>query len=305
MGINDAFNRVNGLQRTLAEWHWKFSAEGDGRWIMLASLPETGIVAQFAAIPTRVRVGGKPFLAGQNVDAFCLRRQDLVQGRVFERTAREFYREFAGSDQLAFLYGFPGSRHLRLGRKRLGYATPRPVAYWLREVHRVAGWRPWSRVEQRFDGAATDELWQRAAGRYESGVVRDARWVERRYVSHPSNRYSYFTAWRKGAPRARGVVRLEGEVVRWTELVWDGEEASDLCALDRALVAFGARHGAHHISTWLDDAASEAEVLTARGWERRPHPESLHFTTVSLSPSLESDDLCRQFRFAMGDSDLV
>jgi len=272
---------------------------------MLASLPEVGIVSQFAAIPTRVRVKEEPFRAGQNVDAFCLRRQELVQGRVFERTAREFYRAFAGPDRLAFLYGFPGTRHLRLGRRRLGYATPRPVCYWLRRVHRVASWRPWSRVEQGFDEAAADELWQRAAARYATGVIRDARWVERRYASHPSTQYSYFTAWRRGEPRARGVVRVEEEIVRWTELVWDGEELSDLRALDRAVLALAIRSGARQVSTWMDDETPEAKLLTQQGWERKAHPESLHFTTVSLTASLESDDLCRQFGVAMGDSDLV
>ena len=44
VAINDGFNRVFGLQRSLAEWWWKFAPDTTAPWIMLAFDEEGRIV---------------------------------------------------------------------------------------------------------------------------------------------------------------------------------------------------------------------------------------------------------------------
>lgn len=304
--INDAFNRINGTVRSLDEWRWKFSREPEGRWIMLTELAGVGVVAQFAAIGTRVMVGGKEYRAGQNVDAFSLRKHELVQARVFERTAREFYRRFGGGDKLSFLFGFPGTRHLLLGRRRLGYAIPRPVSYWRQAAAERSSWRLWWQVEKGFDSRTVDELWARAAGRYPNAVMRDSRWARRRYVSKPGEEYLYLTVRRRRREAEAWAVAKPGpRILRWVDLVWDGRDPAALEVLSRTFLTMAKRSRLPAVELWLDGDERAARVLEEHGWIRMTHPLELNFTIVSFDPSIHADELAATFYVTMGDSDLV
>lgn len=304
--INAAFNRVFGLERPLAEWRWKFPAEPEGRWILLAVAPAGEVLAQYAAAPVRFQVDGRPVRAGQIVDAFCRRRSGLARQGLFPRTVQEFFDRFGAPDRLGLLFGFPGTRHLQLGLAQMGYGRPVPVAYWTRPAVPPAPARGLFRVRAGFEPGAVDRLWRRAAPRYPAAAVRDAAWLGRRFTGRPGVDYLHLGVypWLGRTPRAWAVLRVGEGTLRWAELVWDGDRRA-LAALDAAVAAAAGEAGAERLEAWLAGDPAAAEVLAGRGWERREQPDGLHLTVRSFHPDLDAAAVAGRFYLTMGDADLV
>jgi hypothetical protein len=302
--INRGFNETFGLRRPIEEWRWKFQPEQGGAWIIVAVDPAGEVAAQFTALRVPVQVDGRVLAAGHSVDAFSLPQPGPRQQRLYLKTGREFYRRYGGPE-VAFLFGFPGQRHLRLGRLSLSFTEPMLVPVWRRPATRRRVWWPRYRAEPRADGAAIDELWRRAAHRYPVSPVRDAAWVRRRYDTRPGHGYRHLTLWRRDRIHAWAVVDTAGDLGRVIDLVWDGEDPRALLALDDAAARVTASAGARRLELWLAGDAAAGGVLGAAGWERGHHPERVHMTSVPFAPGLDRADLVARFYLTMGDSDLV
>jgi hypothetical protein len=303
--INRGFNEVFGLERSADEWRWKFQAEPEGRWIVVAVDADGALVAQYAVVPVRFQVDGLRLRAGQPVDAFCLRRPGLVQRGLFTQTVHEFYRSFGAPDKIAFIFGFPGERHMRLGKIRLLYVDPVPVPLWRRSdpVRRLV----WTghRVRRGFDREAVERLWERASSRYPVAAIRDGAWLARRYQGRPGGDYIHLSAWRGGEPRAWTVVRRGADAVLWAELVWDGDDPRALEALDRQVARLARESRVADCEMWLAGDPPAEETFARLGWRRQEHPEHLQLTAVSFHPGVDGVRLIRRLYLTMGDSDLV
>ncbi len=305
--INTGFNAAFGLARPLAEWEWKFAPGPGGRWIVVAEEAGT-IVAHFAVVPVRMQAAGREILAGQAVDSYALRRAGLARQGLFERTVRTFYDLYCAPDRIALLYGFPGTRHLRLGLAQLGYVAPQPVPYWRRTISGTTAPRSlWNsyRVEEGFDAVAVDSLWQRSRSRYPFAAVRDATWLRRRYTARPGVEYLHFAARRWRRCEAWGVLRVVEQTVHWVELIWDGASPRAVAALDSAAAEVARAAGASRLDLWLAGDPAAAAELSRRGWERLPQPDDLHVTFVPFDSALDVAALAPRLYFTLGDSDLV
>lgn len=301
--LNRAFSETFGLARPLAEWEWKFGRVP--REVLLAVDAGGEPVGQFAALPVSVQLDGRLVRAGQAVDVFCRRRPGAVRDRVFLRLAREFFARFGGAGGLAFLFGFPGERHLRLGRLQLGYAQPRPVPLWRRDPgRRPTRWTS-AAVREGFDGEAIDRLWERAAARYPVAVVRDAARAGRRYRGRAGVEYLHLVARRGSLPEAWAVLRHEGEALRWADLVWDGRRPQALAALDRGAMGAARKAGAEGLEQWLGGDPDAEAIFAELGWHREPHPQGLQLTTISFDPEVDASAVARRLYLTLGDSDLV
>jgi len=204
--INEGFNDVFGLQRPVEEWMWKFRPDADGCRVFIAA-SDAQVVAHFAAQRVVVQVDGRSFMAGHTVDAYCRPLPDARRERLYIRTAEAFYQRYGAPGDLDFLFGFPGERHMRLGRLLLKFAEPVIVPVWRRRAdHRQRS--PWwtrYRVETG-SHQALEDLWLRAKDRYPVAVVRDRARAHRRYDDHPSRRYVHLTVVRGGITHAWAVV---------------------------------------------------------------------------------------------------
>lgn len=309
VAINQGFNRAFGLHRSLEEWIWKYPAEPEGRWIMLACGRGGALLAHYGAVPVRLRVGAVTVRAGQISDQFSVPegRQGLGAASTYIKTVNTFYSEFGAPQALAVLYGFPGERALRLGLARLGYGQmqPQPIAVW----HRPAGRRGrlWTghTVRAGFDPRSVDALWRMAGGRYRIGVQRDAAWLARRFTNRPGVEYVHLIAHAHRRPAALAVLRATKATVQWCELVWDGISSRALAALDRVAASIARRLGAGGLEMWLGgDPVAEAE-LADLGWVRGPHPDRLMMVARSFHPEIDVASFSGQFYLTMGDADLV
>lgn len=307
--INDGFNQVFGLHRPIEEWRWKFPAEPEGRWIMLAEDASGCLVGHYAAVPVRLQVGPLEIRAGQPCDVFTRvgTRHGLAAARTYIATVKAFFAEFGVPDRLSVLYGFPGDRALRLGLARLGYdeMSPQPVPVWRRRAARSGRLLTGHRVHSGFVAPTADVLWGRARARYAVAAVRNGGWIGRRFCHRPGVEYDHLTAWRHGEVVALAVVRTAGKLASWAELVWDGEDALALAALDRAVAALARARGADTIEMWLGGDPLASRVLSRLGWEEGSHPDNLVMVAKSFHPEVKAASFAGRFFLTMSDADLV
>lgn len=316
--INRGFQRVFGQARELGEWEWKFPVRERETTILIAE--EDGeVLAHFAALPVSLQLEGRRIRAGQVVDVYSVRRQGL-----FLRLVDRFYEELCGPGGLELIYGFPGDRHFRLGVRRLRYSEPVPVRYWSRRMEPEAGpvagsgrrifrelgrrWKAWTSgmgLRTGPEPAAVDRLWARAASRFPVCAVRNRVWIERRFVNRPGVDYVHRTVWRGGKPAALAVLRPEGPVLHWAELLWDGKDRRTLEELDAEVERVAHRSGVQECRLWLAGDADAEAVLEARGWRPGTEPQDLHLGAVSFLPDLDALEVCRRLYLTMGDADLV
>jgi hypothetical protein len=273
----------------------------------VVAVSESGeIVAHFAALCVDVQVDGRRRMIGQLVDAYARRRADIIDGAVYVKLVREFYRRHGSSTDLQLLFGFPGQRHMRLGRHRLKFANPVLVPVWRRPAEQRRFWWPSQvHVEPTAAVQALDQLWQRAAWRYPVAAIRNGTWLERRFLRRPDNRYVHFTASLKTEIQAWGVLHVAGEVGQWADLVWDGRNDRVLAALDEAVARSAQASGANRLELWLSGDREAERILETRGWIRGAHPAQLQMTALSFDPGLSHDNFLDRFYLTTADSDLV
>ena len=310
--VNRGFNEVFSLARPLKEWRWKYTPEPEGRWILLAVDGDGEILGHYAALGIRFQAEGRTFRAGHIVDSYARRRLSLARRGVFPATVERFFAEYGAPERLALLFGFPGTRHLRLGLAQMGYGEPVPVAYWSRpagvptaEPSRLP-WRRY-RVRKGFDAEAVDRLWERSRERYPFAVVRDAAWLGRRYTGRPGVDYIHLNAVLPGrrTPSAWAVLRVMGESVQWADLIWNGDDSRALAALDREALAIARSEGATKLEMWLGGDTEAGRALAALGWRREPQLDNLHVTMRAFDPGLDAQRIAAGWYCTLGDSDLV
>lgn len=302
--INTGFNQVFGLSRPLDEWRWKFPESPEGRWIMLAVDPRGRVLAHYAAVAMQFRFGREQVRAGQIVDAYS--RTEVRGTRVFSSCYERFIEAFGTPAGLPLMFGFPGRKHYEMGLKALKYVPIGSVPYWVREFR----WRPsfaGRRFEIRhgFDALAVDDLWLRASQRYDVAAVRDSSWFVRRYAGRPAMEYTHLSAWRNGRAQAWAVVRADAGTLRWAELVWDGERAGALVAIDRALVRLARRHSCTNLELWFGGDPAAERTLGRVGWARHPCPQDVLLVARTFDTRVNLDRMQRGLYLTMGDADLV
>lgn len=302
--IQRAFDEVFGGGRSHAEWRWKFLSPPRGSRILLAFDADGELVCQYAAITVPVTWSGQPMLAAQIVDVFARRRRALgPRGGPFLRTMEAFLEDCAAPGGVGFVYGFPNERHQRAGVLAGRYYEPAPLERLVRAAASCAPRTPartW--ISEGFDAYATERLWLRSRGRYPFATVRDAAWFHWRYESRPEVRYAQFGVRRAGEARAWGVLALRGETAHWVDLVWDGDQASDLVDLAAALARHAGAHGAKSVELWLRGDPMGRAILLEDGFSSAPEP-LLRLSAIAFDRRVSVPQVLTDFYLTMGDSD--
>ncbi len=310
--INDGFNQVFGQSRALDEWSWKFCRAPVPSPIMLA-WDDQGLLSQYAGIPARVQVGGGVYWAAQIVDVFSTRRARRLFARrgVYVRTVEAFFEQFGESGEFRLLYGFPGKRALRLGVLQLGYDAmePLPIRQLSRALDAGAGSlrsRLYRAQEVSWDHAEIARLWERVGSRYAAGVVRDGARVKQRLAGHPSVEYRILLIFRRWGREPVGWVafRVDSDVVRWMDLVWDEAHPGALELATRVARRLAREAGAASEQLWLNGDDKAREVLLNMGYLEEPEPNGLVLVAKSFPGGPDLDAMRGGMYLTMADADL-
>jgi hypothetical protein len=312
--VNDGFNRVFRLERSLEEWAWKFPPDDRGRTIMLAEA-DGELLAHYAGVPVELRLDGRDWPTAQIVDVFSTRAARAAAfGRrgVWVRTVEAFFDHFGRGGRLALLYGFPSPRPLRLGVLQLGYdaVTPQPIVHLHRRVSgrsrrlrsRLYRAEPAADWEPRLD-----RLWHRVRSYYPAAVVRDAAYALRRYAGHPHVRYHRFLVLPRIGSEPVGwvVLRVENGVCQLVDLLWDRSHPGVLELVSHLSSLLASQTGCVSEEGWLNGDADGLARLQDLGFVAGPEPRQLVFVARAFHPELDVTALDGRIYLTMGDSDLV
>ena len=263
------------------------------------------VLAHYAAVAMQFRFGREQVRAGQIVDAYS--RTEVRGTRVFSSCYERFIEAFGTPAGLPLMFGFPGRKHYEMGLKALKYVPIGSVPYWVREsrwraVVRGQAFRDQARLRCACRGrpvaACVPALRCGRRARLEL-VCAPLRTGGRRWSTHTSRRGE--TAGRRPG---RSCAPTRG-TLRWAELVWDGESAGALVAIDRALVRLARRHSCTNLELWFGGDPAAERTLGRVGWARHPCPQDVLLVARTFDTRVDLDRMQRGLYLTMGDADLV
>ncbi|GJM15325.1 MAG: hypothetical protein DHS20C13_06520 [Thermodesulfobacteriota bacterium] len=312
ININNAFNKVFGLNRSIEEWYWKFQTDNNGSRIMVAVDNNNQVFAHYAATLVDISVNGKIYKCGQPVDVYSVKQEGSVQHRLYLKTVREFFKTFGAKEKIQLLYGFPSARVLKLGQIKLDYGNPISVTVGKKNIlkEKRLKWIKLPGVIRRLtkfykqSPKSIDDLWERSSHRYDVSVVRNGDYIKRRYYDCPNNKYIYLSIYNNKLLSAWAVFKSERDKIKWIDLLWDGEDEKILIKLENRIEYIARYSGIENLEIWLSNDEKVKNILLNKNWEFSEH-DDLFLVAMSFHPDLDSNKFIKNLYFTMGDSDLV
>ena len=316
VNINKSFNEVFGTDRTIKEWFWKFRPDQNGSRVMIAVDDQNNVLSHYASTESLMWIDGRIISCAQNLDSFSLNRTDLLKRRVFLKTAYEFIdKNCYGPDKIPFYYGCIGGRHLKLGKITFKYTEPVPINYYyketikfLRPIGILIGKFIWKGILSRYnsiDLAEIDGLWERSKHRYGVSTVMNGKYIADRYLSHPTKNYMFLPIKHKGRLSSLAVLIYEDRLLKWVDLIWDGNHVDAIKELESEIWNICNKLGAIKVEMWLNNDREVEELLLQAGMRTCPNPYDLYVSSRSFDKDLDGDDVTRRFYFTMGNADIV
>jgi hypothetical protein len=342
------FERTFGKARSLADWQWKFQGQqATFPYMWVAELPESGrLVGHYAGIPTRVKLGDSVVDAVVSVETMTdpdFRRQGMLT-----RFGEVVYDAWATAGQ-SLVIGMPnqqwGSR-----KDALGWIPLFPLA-WLRfPVHaekvaqrqvrlpgivstlaslplRVASslwlahaWRQAHRLDKdrnvtmrpyAGDIGVFDVIWRHASPTWSNLVVRDAAWVEWRFLRATPAPYTLHVAWRGNGPVGYVAFRTSGRPDNVNGYIADiftrhGDLAAASALVMSALETFH-KDGAGLSLALAVPGTALYSLLRSLGFFKSRSQMSFSFEAVPLDAAMTVDALgaAGDWHLAGSDSDVI
>lgn len=315
--LNEVFAEDNpGYQpRTIEQWRWEYEENPSGREIVVAEEQGGRIVGHYACLPARARLGDRIVQCGQGVDSMVSReyRAGLKSEGLFLKTARYYFEKHGVAEQNAFGYGFPNKRALRVGIRMLAY---QPVFAPVKTLGRNLFEHPedtdagsWEAGEiialERLDERA-DRLWERLAGSVGMGIIRDARYLNWRYLDCPYASYLAFGRVDRAGELAGMYIAREN----WTGppifalaelLAGAGDEETTRRLLAHALAEARARRQ-QRVEVWCPPGGWLFRCVSGTGFAAEDSP--FHLCIKPYEKGLELDWVRANWLFSMGDTDV-
>jgi len=299
----DLFESAFGYRVNERLWRWKYrdaDPSGVGVW------QGDRLVAFYGGMPRDVLVRGQSASAVQIGDVMVEPSQRGVMTRSgpFQIAASTFLERRIGHGRPHLLgFGFPTVKALQVAQKLGLYAEVDQITQitWTAD----ASWR--HRIAMRStsltaaDGTAVDRLWERMARDFAGSIigVRDWKYVEARYVRHPTVEYRCILLKRRfdGAPHALIVLRaLEDGQAELVDIV--GPRSSFDAAISAAR-RWAADQGAARVRAWI--TSSHADALALQSAESSPL--GLVVPTNVWSPGPAVDEVRGRWWLMAGDTD--
>ncbi len=314
--ILDLFRRCFHHQRTPQRWAWSYR---DNPWANLAiSLAEAepddprddgnsdppALATHYAGYGMPFWHHGRTFVALQIGDTMTdpeYRGVGRGTRSLLARTVRHFFARFLGRG-FGFYYGFntgPIQRFCRwfiggmevepVSYRWRGPGGPSPVAgYRIRRVHRV--------------GRRYDRFFARVAPHYGYLVLRDARYLDWRYLRCPDTDYHLYSVERWGRLIGWGVFKRGDNTVVWGDALFEPRHRRAAATLLQRAWEDLRHDGPEGTEAWFPQRPDwwHEELLTL-GFESRPNPSKLGFMIL---PDAETEAPLDELYYSMGDGDL-
>lgn len=337
-GINDMYNSVFGMERSLETWQWKYEDSPRGNIKLIYVMEDGGrIVGQYANLPLDIVYKGQMILGAEPVDISI---EEGYRGQKLVVPLFATQPPLARSAGIRFGFGFPNEAHYPVGREVLGYKDVGNVllmrlylnpllllAKLLRNPKVLDKLRPLSkRISQllfdrrqrlqkklwTFERVTSfderfDRFWEQMKSQYPIMVARHRNYLNWRYTQRPDTNYTIYAAVRDGELQGFVVLSVQHRFVLQglvaDLLAVDGETTEAL--MKRALKYFLA-NGVDMVSSWNWPNTDFFYVLENLGFRERRVAAPLVcmiFDTQLIEEAFITDP--QNWYVTLGDSDGV
>ena len=315
--IADLFERCFGKPLSLEHWYWKYTKNPYGNHTILVAAKEGAIVAHYGGYPVYMHDGPDRKVRSLHIGDIMtdpqVRGLGIGHRSVIARVTRAFYGRFC-EGKVAFNFGAPAGRHLRLGRMVMRYeaagpvllwsreGTPAPGSNWLRALQRVK-WRGAAIEEADRIGVEEAELYDRVKGRLGISLSRDAAYLRWRYQFCPGKSYRFYRVAKKNVLILWAVVAKEKDQILLGDVIVAPENGSILALfaeeMARRWPGLPVRMWSPASPTWW------TEMLSGAGFRSAPHPWGISAgLTIFDEAGYSVGRMSREWFYAMGDFDL-
>lgn len=311
--MRDLFASVFGHSMSPEHWSWKY-ANGQGRGVGLVR--DGHMVAHYGGVSRRVAYFGEALNACQVCDVMVepsANRALVRKGPLYQVAAAFLEAQVGHGLPHRVAFGFPSERHHALAT-RLGLydrvddfvrvvwpasASPaRPHCRWSQIGRPGVGF---DTAEQRL----VDQLWRSMAPSFQDAIVgiRDAAWLQYRYLQHPQQHYQLLLVRSRWLRRALGVLvlRRHEDHLQLLDVVGPAESLATLVAVARHEAA---RAGLTKVEAWI--ARAHAHRLTgADDAEATITDLQITLPTIVHTPGPSTQSLRGRWFLMAGDADFT
>lgn len=330
-GLLSLYSQVFRRERSPEEFRWKLRALRSPVDTVWVAADGERIVGQHAGIPMRLKLGESEVLAMHAVEAMT--HDDYRQQGMLTLLGGGLYRYWRDSG-VPLVMGLPhpgwGSRAYALGYREVfpmrWLSRPlRPIAILLSKVGLRRATAPASISEREpnshlYDGdlqvsslqtasSEIDALWSNLGPQHRNAVVRDADWVQWRYLDLPGNPFTLLLARRGGKPAgyvAYRVVMLEGRKIgRIGDLFAAPDDHRAVRSLARAAMRDMQAQGAESASMLVAVGSSLHGAMRKEGFLLNRGEYQASFIQLSDSLPMEAVSAPAAWLLTGGDFDVV
>jgi hypothetical protein len=258
--MRSLFASVFGHAMSAEHWTWKY-VQGQGRG---AGLLRDGVMlAHYGGVARRIAYFGQAQRACQVCDVMVepsANRALVRRGPLYKVAAAFLEAEVGLGRPHLVAFGFPSARHHAVA-KRLGlYDQVDEVVRvsWpgaQGDVEHRVGLRPMGQTGTCFDASdrkVVDRLWRQMALGFQANIlgVRDADWLQYRYLQHPQLKYEMLLVHSRWLRRPLGalVFRRHPDHLHWLDWIGPPETIHILLAVVRHLAAAS---GLGRVDAWI------------------------------------------------------
>ena len=302
--INDGFNQVFGENRTLEEWKWKFQSNNESR-ILLAFDSDDNLISHYAVLIDKFNYKGILYTSGHSVDTFSKPMPTAIRTKLFKKLVLRFFEMYGNINNVSLMYGFPGTRMLKLGSLKLDYGEAFPIKLWKKSIPDGSDYGLVFKSFWKLRDKKIDHLWNRSVHRYPVSIVKDAAWVNKRYLSRPNGSYQVLRTARIGAYTSLCIYIILKDTLFLVDLIWDGMRKKDLVRLESLLVNVSREKRLSYMAMWLSGDKEAESVFESNNWQIETEPQNLHMVVKSFNSDIDRSTLLNHFYLTKGCTDII
>ncbi len=306
--------------RSMAAWRWEYAENPAGKEVVVAQEPSGRIVAHYACIPYKVIIQGETSRCGQGVDSMVHQdyRRGLQNKGLFLRTSEFFFQCYGQPAVNAYGFGFPNKKAFRLGVRKLGYQPIHaPLLTLGRNLFESPAESlpaelppPCPGLEQMEEIFSMDErveqLWQRLAPEFSMGIIRDASYLNWRYLRCPLGQYRAFALVKDGKIQGMYICRENWTgppILALSEFLVPAADTETLAVLLTHACSHARSQNQQRVELWLPPNSAQFTAVLNEGFRSEESPFNLCikiYGAQRLDPQWVRDHWC----FSIGDADV-
>jgi hypothetical protein len=294
-------------------WKWKYIDNPFNQNILLCINKDNLVCVMYGGIPYFANFGGKLIEITQLMD--IMSHPDYRKTGLFIHSANAFFDYFGCPERSSILYGFPGKYHFAIGEKYLKYEKIKPSVCYLK-LHTSDLLTNQKAQKTKFGfkikkvnkiDSSFDKLWNNYHTFYPLSVIRDAKFLNWRFMKHPFNKYEIwvYKNFISGNLKAYVILsRKDNKKVSIVDMLFpsSAEVVNDF--FTKFVKVLYDQH-IEIIETWLPSNHFMIDLLKSIYFKSFTEPIGIIPTVRVFDPEMTINWVSKSLYYTMADADLL